>query len=147
MIAIRHTVFAAALVLSASMAAAAPSSGDKEFAMMDANKDGKLSAAEHAAGARSMFEQMDGDRDGKVTAAEMTAAHHAIAGHHADKSDLPAADKIKAVDSDGDGILTADEHAQASASMFAKMDTSKDGFLSKNELTAGHARMLKKTAK
>ena len=38
---------------------------------------------------------------------------------------MPAADKIKAVDSDGDGILTADEHVKASAAMFAKMDADK----------------------
>jgi Ca2+-binding EF-hand superfamily protein len=144
MIAPRHVVVTAALLMSASLAVAAP---DKEFAMMDANKDGKLSAAEHAAGAQSMFEQMDANRDGKVTAAEMTAAHHAVTGKHAGKSDMSAADKIKVVDSDGDGILTADEHAKASDSMFAKMDSNKDGFLSKKELAAGHAAMLKKPAK
>ena len=53
-------------------------------------------------------------------------------------------DKIKAVDSDVDGVLTADEHAKASASMFAKMDADKDGFLSKQEMAAGHAAMMKK---
>jgi Ca2+-binding EF-hand superfamily protein len=120
---------------------------DKEFAMMDANKDGMISADEHAAGARAMFEKMDGDKDGKVTAAEMAAAHKAVTGHATKKSDMSAPDKIKAVDSDGDGILTAEEHAKASASMFAKMDTDKDGFLSKQEVTAGHAAMMRKPSK
>lgn len=137
MISTRTTLFAGLLF-------AAPASVDKEFAMMDANKDGKVSAAEHAAGARSMFEQMDADRDGKVTAAEMSAAQLAVTGRHAEKSDMSAADKIKTVDADGDAILTADEHAKASASMFATMDTNKDGFLSKKELATGHARLMKK---
>ncbi|HZV66317.1 MAG TPA: EF-hand domain-containing protein [Telluria sp.] len=119
---------------------------DKEFAMMDTNKDGKISADEHAAGARKMFEAMDANKDGKVTAAEMEAAHPAITGRKAEKSDMSAADKIKAIDQDGDGMLSAGEHAAGSAAMFAKMDADKDGFLSKAELAAGHASMLKKTA-
>ena len=117
---------------------------DKEFASMDSDHDGKVSAAEHAAGAKMMFEKMDANHDGKVTAAEMTAAHQAITGQAANKSDMPAADKIKAVDADGDGVLTAEEHSKASASMFAKMDADNGGFLSKQEMAAGHAAMMKK---
>ena len=49
-----------------------------EFKAMDANRDGKVSREEHAAGARGMFEKMDANKDGKVTAAEMDAAHRAI---------------------------------------------------------------------
>lgn len=143
----RQAVLAGALGLAAAVAAAGPGSADREFAMMDLNQDGKLSVAEHAAGARSMFEQMDVDRDGRVTAAEMTAAQHAIAGRQADKAQMPAADKIRAVDADGDGILTDVEHAKASASMFTKMDDNKDSFLSENELAAGHARLMKQPAR
>lgn len=81
---------------------------DKEFSSMDADRDGKVSAAEHTAGAKAMFEKMDANRDGRVTAAEMTAAHQAVTGQHASKPDMPAADKIKVIDSDGDGVITAD---------------------------------------
>ena len=115
----------------------------KEFATMDANKDGKISAAEHAAGAKAMFEKMDSDKDGKVTAAEMTAAHKAVTGRAVKKADMSSADKMKMVDANGDGVLTAEAHATASASMFTKMDTDKDGFLSKSEMGAGHASMMK----
>jgi len=55
-----------------------------------------------------------------------------------------SAEKIKVVDSDSDGVLTAQEHVDASHAMFTKMDTNKDGFLTKEELAAGHARMMKK---
>lgn len=55
--------------------------------------------------------------------------------------------KIKPVDASGDGILTAEEHTAASASMFEQMDTDKDGFLSKSEMAAGHAGMTSKTTK
>ena len=120
---------------------------DTEFMTMDANKDGMISADEHATASKKMFDTMDANRDGKVTAAEMDVAHQRVTGKKAKKSDLSAAEKIKVVDTDSDGILTAAEHAAGSSSMFEKMDTNKDGFLSKAEFVAGHANMLKKPAR
>ena len=58
-------------------------------------------------------------------------------------TDLSSADKIKVVDTDGDGVLTAAEHAAASRAMFDRMDGDRDGALTKGEFDAGHA-MLKK---
>jgi Ca2+-binding EF-hand superfamily protein len=117
---------------------------EHEFSMMDTDGDGKISAEEHAAGAKKMFEMMDVDKDGKVTAAEMGAAHEKVAGEKARKGELSAAAKIKMIDSNADGILTAEEHAAGAKTMFEKMDTNKDGYLSKAELTAGHAKMMHK---
>ena len=45
--------------------------GEDRIQMMDANKDGMISAAEHTAGARQMFRKMDADGDGRVTVAEV----------------------------------------------------------------------------
>ena len=137
-------VMLASLAFGADPKATNPDAG---FAAMDTNKDGKVSAEEHAAASKKMFDTMDANKDGKVTAAEMTAAHQRITGKKAKKSDLSAAEKIKVVDTDGDGILSAEEHAAGSRSMFEKMDTDKDGFLTKDELAAGHASMLKKPAR
>ena len=100
---------------------------DAEFMTMDANKDGKVSADEHAAAANKMFDTMDANNDGQVTAAEMDAAYKRVIGKKAKKSDLSSAKKIKVVDTDRDGTLTAAEHAAASSSMFEKMDTDRDG--------------------
>jgi Ca2+-binding EF-hand superfamily protein len=120
---------------------------DAHFSAMDTNSDGKLSPDEHAAGARKMFNTMDANKDGRVTAAEMDTAHEKVAGKRATQADLSSAEKIKVVDTDGDGILTADEHATGSKMMFDKMDTNKDGFVSKPELEAGHAAMMRKESK
>lgn len=121
-------------------------SNDKQFTVMDINKDGMVAAEEHVAGARKTFKTMDSNKDGKVTAAEMNAADQTVTGRKAAKSHMSAVDKIKMIDKDGDGIISADEHAVGSAEMFTKMDADKDGFLSKAESMAGHASMMKKPA-
>ena len=144
-----HTI-ACGLALSSMVFAAdqaAPNAADAQFKSMDANGDGRLSPAEHARGAKKMFDMMDANKDGKVTAAEMDAAQEKIAGKKAGGNDMSSAEKIKVVDTDGDGILTAEEYASGSKAMFDRMDTDKDGFVSKAELAAGHAKMLHKRSK
>jgi len=51
------------------------------------------------------------------------------------------------VDRDGDGVLTASEHDAASKEVFRKMDADRDGYLSREEWTAGHAALMNKAAK
>ncbi len=48
------------------------------MAMMDANHDGKVTAAEHAAGAKAMFLQIDANHDGLVSRAEFDAGMKAM---------------------------------------------------------------------
>ena len=59
------------------------------MAMMDPDGDGRVSAAEHAAGAQAMFEKADADKDGSLSHEEMMAAHKpkGMEGHamHGDK--------------------------------------------------------------
>jgi Ca2+-binding EF-hand superfamily protein len=118
--------------------------GEAHFKAMDTNGDGTLLPNEHAAGAKKMFGTMDANKDGTVTLEEMDAAHEKMAGKKATKADMSSAEKIKVVDSNGDGVLSAAEHVAGAKKMFDKMDTNKDGFLSRDELEAGHAKMLKK---
>jgi EF hand domain-containing protein len=186
-----RTPFMLASVCSLALAGPALAGGGKghhagpgAFRMMDANNDGKISAAEHEAGAKKMFETMDTSKDGKVTAEEMEAAQdHMMGKPMGDKAGMGAADKgagdktvpstaekpvtekgpmdkqmaghhmmsasekIKVVDSNGDGVLTAQEHEAASKAMFEKMDTNKDGNLTKAEMMSGHEKMMSKPAK
>jgi Ca2+-binding EF-hand superfamily protein len=112
------------------------------FAQMDADGDGRVTAQEHALGARKMFLAMDADHDGRVTAAEMTAAQPQVGNKQADG--LSSAQKIKVVDKNADGALTVSEHVAASRAMFARMDKNKDGVLDKAEYATGHATLLSK---
>lgn len=142
-------------------------SGAAEIKMMDTDHNGKLSAAEHTTGARAMFEKMDADKDGRVTAAEMDAARkdwkagHGDKSASADKADhdkagpdkagydgkrgkmMSSAEKIAKLDTNGDGQLSAGEHAAGSEQMFQKMDTDQDGQLTAAEITAGHKSMMR----
>ena len=125
----------------------AKAGGHDMFQMMDANGDGKISPAEHAAGAMMMFQKMDANGDGKVTPAEMDAFHDKMtAGKKAKPMEMSSAEKIKAMDTNNDGVLSSEEHAAGAKMMFDKMDTDKDGYLTKAELEAGHAKLMNKTA-
>lgn len=134
-------------------------SGQAELKMMDTDQDGSISATEHAAGAKQMFEKMDADGDGIVTAKEMDGAHKDMPTAHQGstaesdtasasrlgKSDRPqksAAAKIKTIDTDGDGTITAAEHEAGAKKMFEKMDKDQNGKLSAAEVQAGHDRMM-----
>lgn len=117
-----------------------------EFAKMDVNKDGKVSAMEYGALARRTFNGMDTNKDRAVTAEELIAAqlpHPNITGLKPAKPDLSGPAKIKLVDSNKDGYLSAQEHVASAQVLFNKMDKNKDGFLTLDEVAASHASLSK----
>jgi Ca2+-binding EF-hand superfamily protein len=145
----------------ATAAYAGGGSGKAEMKMMDTDQDGSVSATEHAAGAKKMFGKMDADSDGIVTAQEMGAAHKDMPTAQSDHSETvssrqpeprtsdasgkplkSASAKIKAIDTDGDGAITAAEHEAGSKKMFGKMDKDGNGRLTAAEIQAGHDRMM-----
>jgi hypothetical protein len=122
---------------------AVPSSAAAELEMMDTDKDGKVSQSEHSVGAKAMFDAMDYDKSAEVTAAEMDAAQRTTTRTgQSPPEKMTSAEKIKMVDADGDGNLTAAEHAAGARNMFAKMDADRDGALTLAELDAGRKLML-----
>ena len=128
----------------------AADNSDARFETMDADGDGKISPDEHTAAATRMFDTMDANKDGKVTAAEMDAAQQKLLGKKHVKSakgEMSAAEKIKIIDTNGDGVLTQDELSMAAMAMFEKMDTDQDSFLTKSEIKAGHEKYMRKPSK
>ncbi|HEY0707772.1 MAG TPA: EF-hand domain-containing protein [Polyangia bacterium] len=133
----------------------------KMFEMMDTSKDGKVTAEEMEAaqgpmgmgkGAGKMGKTMDTNMadktvpptaDKPVTEKGPDSARmpHRGGGHM-----MTASETIKVVDTDGDGVLTAQEHEAGAKSMFEKMDADKDGNLTKSEMMAGHNKLMTKPA-
>jgi Ca2+-binding EF-hand superfamily protein len=128
--------------LCAVPAAFAGKDADKHFSMMDKDGDGKITRAEHQAGAKKMFTQCDANHDGIVTASEMDA-FKSSQGEKLSQHEKSSAEKIKEIDQNGDGQLTLAEHDAGSEKMFGKMDKNGDGFLSKEECAEG-MKMMKK---
>ena len=136
-----------ALVTPSAAMAAPEVPADAEFDGMDADHDGRISAAEHADAAARRFQTMDANADGRVTAAEMTAAHKKATGKKARRGEPGAADQIKAVDVNGDGVLSAAEHSTGAAQAFRDMDVIRDGQVSRAEVTAARARLTRAAGK
>ena len=115
---------------------------EAEIAAMDTNHDGKLTTQEHASGAKHMFETMDANKDGSVNASEMDIQQRMVMGAHRPEGTLSASAKIKVIDADKDGQLSAEEHAAGSRQMFTTMDTDRDGKLTLAEIQAGHEKLM-----
>jgi len=94
---------------------------------------GQLTASDHAAHANKRFEAMDVDRSGRLTAAEIDASHGAESMVWAKRA-ISSSEKIRQLDSDGDGTLTRAEYAAGSQAMFRKLDANSDGTLSPAEM-------------
>jgi Ca2+-binding EF-hand superfamily protein len=111
-----------------------------ELKATDTNGDGKLSPKEYAAGAKQTLDDMDANNDGKVTVAEMKAAE--ARAEKTGAGEMSAAEKIRAMDRNGDGAVGEVERASAVTRMFEALDTDADGFASKAELAAGYEKLL-----
>jgi Ca2+-binding EF-hand superfamily protein len=104
-------------VAAGSLMFAFGASANEDKMMMDTNKDGMVSAAEHEVGARAKWSKWDSDGDGRVSASEMDSKHQEL-------------------DADKDGTVTSAEFEAGSRSMFSKWDTDGDGNLSSAEMQA-----------
>lgn len=117
--------------------------------VLDADKDGEISAAE-IANAPAALSALDADKDGTVTIAELRPAHPARRGTppadaparpaRPDGASQPPTDPSRpldpvmlALDANADHALSASEIANASASLKA-LDANADGKLTRDEL-------------
>jgi Ca2+-binding EF-hand superfamily protein len=130
--------YAIAAVVGSFALSGAALAGDDKLDRLDADKDGKITAAEYTAGAKTSFDKLDANADGKVTAAEMDAAYTTSKPGVGAAKVPSSAEKIKALDTDADGALSSVEHEAGSRTMFDQLDANKDGSLTAEEIKAGH---------
>lgn len=117
------TPILAAALLMASAGAALAQTG------IDANGDGKISAAEFKTGRTALIMGADGDKDGKVSPAELGVVVEAATSR-------PAADGRRVfarIDANHDGFLTQPEVEAVVEQRFRTLDANADGALSAAE--------------
>jgi hypothetical protein len=131
------------------------------FARLDGNKDGKLDPADRAAHQAAMFDQLDANKDGAISRDEFASAHPDRGGEggpgaRAERSGEPGGEHgpgmgrhgggggmmmARMADADKDGSVTQAEFSTAALAHFDKVDTNKDGQLSREERRAAHQQM------
>lgn len=110
------------------------------FDQLDADKDGKVTAAEIEAARTARVTAADANKDGLMSADELAAMHLA---EMTERANAMAAEMISRMDSDGDGLLSVAEMAAGPgpARFFDRADTDGDGAISRAEADAAAEKM------
>lgn len=111
-------------------------SGGQAVAALDANGDGKVSGVEFRVGRTAMIMGADADRDGRVSQAEFASASR-IAYERAGRPGLGDGHRVfHAIDANRDGFLDEAECHVALDRRFKALDGDGDGVLSALEQAA-----------
>lgn len=109
-----------------------PSRPMADFATLDADRDGRISAAEHAQAAQALFEMLDAEHDGNLVRDELQSGAVALADIHG-----LTPDKLLAIaDNDHDGRITLSEWIAFANARFGLLDRNGDGFVDQAEWSA-----------
>lgn len=124
----------------------------ERFARMDANKDGRVDATDHAERQKArgdrMFALLDADKSGQISRAEFDAGHakraeHGMRGGHGRRGHGFGAGGFGhrggGFGPDGDGVLTQAEVQQRALARFDRIDADKDGTVTRAERRAARA--------
>jgi Ca2+-binding EF-hand superfamily protein len=118
---------------------------DAKFGESDSNHDGTISQSEWQSArlrdATEQFQRMDTNRDGKLTRTEADQAFdHRMGGRDRERGER--AERVRALDKDGDQQLSRAEIGNDMprlAADFDRLDSNRDGKLSRDEIRAGRA--------
>jgi Ca2+-binding EF-hand superfamily protein len=125
------------IVLALALCAAPALANEDHEAMfkkMDANGDGRVSAAEHDAYAASMFSKADANGDGKLTKGELTGFMVDEKGKSDKMSEHKSDKKMNMFDTNSDGTLTQSEFMTGMKNKFTEKDVNKDGAITADEM-------------
>ena len=119
---------------------------DLVMKQFDTNGDSKIDTGEWQAGVAASFTEMDADGDGKITAAEMDALGDVL-GKEAGETVAAVMMKLirpllLSMDADKDGSVSRDEFTKASTALFTKPDANQDAELTRAELLLLPLKML-----
>ena len=141
---------------------------DRMFDRLDANHDGKLDEADRQARQKARFDRLDSNHDGQVSYAEFTAAHAKFdqarkdrVGQQGQRLGAPDGERgehrmgmrrfgqgfaarggmLRMADADKDGTITKAEFEAAVLQRFDRLDTNKDGVVSRDEAKAARDNM------
>lgn len=105
------------------------------FDTLDADKDGKVTAAEIEANRAARVKAADANNDGLMSADELAAMRLA---EMSERAKAHAAEMVTRMDTDGDAMLSGAELAArpGPARMFKRIDTDGDGAISREEAAA-----------
>lgn len=115
----------------AAAPAAHPSMFEHMLKKMDTNGDGKISSAEFQAAAAARFDAIDTQGTGKITADQIANSKFAK-----ERDQNFAEHEVKKIGSNG--VITKDQYLAAAQARFAKLDKNGDGFITADEVPAGH---------
>ncbi len=115
--------------------------------MMDADKDGSVSAEEFKAFRNQKFADADKNNDGNIDAGEYEAHSKAMAEQRKKAMEMAKKKKTKKhfdkMDADGDGKISKAEFDAKGERSFIRMDKNDDGVLNKDDRSYGKDKMKK----
>lgn len=160
------TLGTAAVAVTGPVLARGEQFGQRFIETLDADKDGKVSQEEFMAPRQERFTKADTDGDGLLSQEEIQAAiesfreergprgDHAMRGGDGPRGNQPMyggdgprgpnpEQMIERLDTDGDGLLSAEELAAApqNQTMFQRLDADGDGAISEEEFQAARDMM------
>ena len=113
------------------------------FDRMDANKDGRVDAADRAARQAAMFDRIDADKNGQISREEFTAHHAAMGqrreGHRMGRHNGRHGGQHAMMGPDG--TATRAEFTAAALARFDRMDADKNGTVTVEERRAARESM------
>lgn len=110
-----------------------PSTAAGRFSALDTNGDGAVRKDEF--NSDKLFAVMDSNRNSRITPAELQAMLGPLG-----EGMLSAADRIRLADRNGNGYLDHEELRRSAEMRFQRLDSNQDGKVDREEFTAGFGR-------